>query len=159
MRQRPSCIFFLGGGVRLSTSCRPLGPMPNGFVQSMMILPARLPRLLTAACVVDHGVAITTISADPTASVGRLRRSFGRAAYFGFGRIAYTPDYILAMLKPGSTEGRSYRSGTNDCNTHDCLLDLPLKFHPAAIRASAFDTPCRPVGAIGQHAEILNSTA
>src|SRR5262245_44355884 len=39
------------------TSCKPSGPIPKGFVQSMMILPARLPRPLTAACVADQGYA------------------------------------------------------------------------------------------------------
>jgi hypothetical protein len=36
--------------------------MPNGFVQSITILPARLPRLLIAASAADQGVAITTTS-------------------------------------------------------------------------------------------------
>src|SRR5207249_11816848 len=64
------------------TSCRPSGPIPNGLVQSITILP-RLPRLLTAASVAGHGVAIATISAPSTASASGLTRSLGRAAYFG----------------------------------------------------------------------------
>src|SRR5262245_17190425 len=57
--------------------------MPNGFMQSITILPARLPRLLIAAAVADQGVAITTISASLTASAGALTRSLGSAACFG----------------------------------------------------------------------------
>src|SRR6516164_3035485 len=66
------------------TSCRPSGPMPSGFVQSITILFARLTsRLFTAASVPDQGVAITTTSAASTASVGDLIRLFGRPAYLG----------------------------------------------------------------------------
>src|SRR6516165_4574087 len=65
------------------TSCRPSGPMPSGFVQSITILFARLPRLFTASSVLDQGVAITTISAAFAASAGGLIRSFGRPAYLG----------------------------------------------------------------------------
>src|SRR6266446_699936 len=66
-----------------STSCKPSGPMPNGLVQSITILPARLPRLLTAASVADHGVAMTTTSAVLAASAGALTRSLGSTAYLG----------------------------------------------------------------------------
>src|SRR5262249_12210643 len=65
------------------TSCKPSLPMPSGFVQSITILPARLPRLLIAASVADQGVAITTTSASLTASAGALMRCLGNAAYFG----------------------------------------------------------------------------
>src|SRR5712692_9069286 len=65
------------------TNCKPSGPMPNGFVQSITILPVRLPRLLIAASAADHGVAITTTSASLTASAGALTRSLGSAACFG----------------------------------------------------------------------------
>src|SRR5262249_41627230 len=57
--------------------------MPNGFMQSIMILPARLPRLLIAASAADQGVAITTTSACLMASAGALTRSLGSAACFG----------------------------------------------------------------------------
>src|SRR5215475_1992687 len=66
-----------------STSCSPSGPMPKGLVQSITILPARLPRPMTAASVADHGVAITTTSAAFTASAGGLMRSLGSTEYFG----------------------------------------------------------------------------
>src|SRR5262249_52645909 len=65
------------------TSCKPSLPMPNGFMQSITVLPARLPRLLTAASAADQGVAITTTSAALTASAGALTRSLGSAACFG----------------------------------------------------------------------------
>src|SRR5262245_33670248 len=60
------------------TSCKPSLPMPSGFVQSIMILPARLPRLLIAASVADQGVAITTTSVSLTASAGVLMRCLGK---------------------------------------------------------------------------------
>src|SRR5262245_1227569 len=66
-----------------STSCSPSGPMPKRLVQPITILPARLPRPLTAASVADHGVAITTTSAALAASAGGLMRSLGSAEYFG----------------------------------------------------------------------------
>src|SRR6516165_10336737 len=84
------------------TSCKPSGPMPNGFMQSITILPARLPRLLIAASAADQGVAITTTSACLMASAGALTRSLGSAACFGSAGLRTPPDHILAMLDPGS---------------------------------------------------------
>src|SRR5215472_15945745 len=66
-----------------TTSCKPSGPMPSGFMQSITILPARLPRLLIAASAADQGVVITTTSACLMASAGALTRSLGSAACFG----------------------------------------------------------------------------
>src|SRR5437660_6610213 len=43
------------------TSCKPSGPTPKGLVQSITILPARLPTLFTAAWAADQGGASTTI--------------------------------------------------------------------------------------------------
>jgi hypothetical protein len=37
--------------------------------------------------------------------------------------------------------------------------DLPLKFHPAAVRAPAGDTPCGVTGARGQRAEPVRCAA
>jgi hypothetical protein len=37
--------------------------------------------------------------------------------------------------------------------------DLPLKFHPAAVRASAGDTPSGATGARGQRAEPVRCAA
>src|SRR5262249_59907916 len=74
-----------------STSCKPSGPMPNGFVQSITVLPARLPRLLIAASVADQGAAITTTSPGLPASAGALTRSFGSDAYFGSAGVPCPP--------------------------------------------------------------------
>src|SRR5262249_48068971 len=68
----PACDLFAGGGVEAEDE-----------LQAIRILPTRLPRPLTAACVADQGVAITTISASLTDSAGALTRCLGSAAYFG----------------------------------------------------------------------------
>src|SRR5262245_57260548 len=92
-----------------STSCKPSGPMPNGFVQSITILPARLPRLLIAASVADQGVAMTTTSAGLTASAGALTRSFGSDAYFGSAglrspQVTSSPYFIQARRSVAPTD-------------------------------------------------------
>src|SRR5215813_14061077 len=81
--RRPVRDLLAGRGVEAEDNCKPSGPMPNGFMQSITVLPARLPRLLTAASAADQGVAITTTSAALTASAGALTRSLGSAACFG----------------------------------------------------------------------------
>src|SRR5437773_8333262 len=108
-----------------STSCKPSAPMPNGFVQSITILPARLPMLLIAASVADQGVAITTTSASLTASSAPLTRCLGNDAYFGSAglrspQVTSSPCLIQACPSVAPTEPRA-----DDGDTHACLRGSP----------------------------------
>src|SRR5437016_5337454 len=92
-----------------STSCKPSAPMPNGLVQSITILPARLPMLLIAASVADQGVAITTTSASLTASSTPVTRCLGNDAYFGSAglrspQVTSSPCLIQACPSVAPTE-------------------------------------------------------
>src|SRR5215469_18211463 len=57
--------------------------MPSGLVQSMTILPERLPRLFTAVSVACHGVARTIVSVFRAASRGVWSLSRGNELYLG----------------------------------------------------------------------------
>src|SRR5262249_619130 len=117
------------------TSCKPSLPMPNGFVQSITILPARLPRLLIAASVADQGVAITTTSASLTASAGALMRCLGNAAYFGSAGLRSPPITSPPCLihsfpraappPPPPPPPIPPRSRAHDGDAHACLPVLP----------------------------------
>src|SRR5262245_57990177 len=93
--------------------------MPNGFVQSITILPARLPGLSIAASAADHTVA------PLTASAGVLTRALGSAACFGSAglrspQITSSPCLIQARPSVRPTD-----PAPNDSDTHDDLLASP----------------------------------
>src|SRR5438876_6702297 len=78
------------------TSCKPLGPMPKGLVQSITILPARLPRPLTAADVADRCRDHYHLGVFD--GYGRsFDALFGQRRIFRISGIAQAPNHILAI--------------------------------------------------------------